>query len=456
MAASASLPKLALSVFGRAFEAARRTSELADRETRPPGYFRAPINFRGINVTAETLVELSAMWACGMAISKPLAASTCEVFAVDGEGNRTLQRGIPLWELLNFSPNPSEGAITAFHFWQSKIFEAVLAGDSYAEIERSRGGTPVALHSLHRRRVMPRYDSRGRAYYEYTNPNGGVVNLDPQDVFHVRAPTYDGLTSYRLWEVGRLLFNYSRAVEVFGASYFANGAHLGEVFETDRELTEAQWQRLQEQLETQHGGPGAANDYMILENGLKFKTIASSPEAAQFIQTRQFLVEEVCRFTGVPPHKISHLLRSTFNNIEEQNIDFKNDTLIPWATPIQQEIKLKLIGRRSPLDAEFDLDWISEGSILDVAEADAKRVTHGIATRDEIRQRRGLNKRGGKADTLTVQKQMKDLEELDDEDEFDDAADADGDDQGGGVSRARQREIQRRTARQLRRREENG
>lgn len=394
------------------------------------------------------------MWACGMVISKPIASSTCDIFLEDRDGNRQMQRQNPIWRLCNVSPDPQSASITAYHFWQSMVFQACMEGDSYAEIERDRTGAPVALYRLQRSRMETRYDARGRLFYEYSNPSGGSVSLAPRDVFHLRGPTQDGVTSYRLWETARLYLEYAKAVEVFGASFFANGAHLGEIFETDKPLGDKEYARLQNMLETQHGGPGAANDYMILDNGLRFKQMATSPEASQFIQTRQFLVEEACRFMGVPPHKISHLVRSTFNNIEEQNIDFKNDTLIPWATPLQQEIKLKLIGVDVPMQAEFDLDWISEGNMLDVAEADATRAMHGLDSRDEIRARRGRNRRGGKADALTVQKQNIDIEEMgyDETGDTEEAADP-------SRSPARQRrtdQIQRRRDREIRRSEENG
>lgn len=822
------------------FEARMTESDTATT-TRRTSFLRAPVTFRGIRVTPDTIVEVSALWACGMAISKPIASSTCEVFQVDSEGNRTSMRTHPLWELLNFSPNPALGEMTAFHFWQAKIFEAVVAGDSYAEIERNMMGMPVALYHLDRSRMTPRYDNGGRLYYEHRGPSGKLTALAPRDVFHVRGPTYDGVTSYRLWEIGRLLFEYSRAVEVFGASYFANGAHVGEVFESDKALTQDQWDRLEQQLDEQHGGPGAANDYMILENGLKIRRLAESLDVAQFIETRQFLVDDVCRFCGVPPHKVYQLMRATFclpadtkvftecgpkriadikagervwsksedggwrlsnveragptgidkilrirttnrtlrlnakhrvlarvkhsaprggkgghqcvvwrnewraagdlrvgdtivtlaslpdagtttapngrevtekfaafcglllgdgnvlasgvciarheqaeymdfyrhaamesfyalsspravnerhrpivlhekpretrfssvrasqelmalglsgtaktkrvpgwvfqltedlrlafiagfldadgtvdkygrmtfysvsdalledirhlcmsvgipvtnarrgpvktilpngeqfvgeisaftcsdpgqnrrvptatpeyrrrfargtpfaenerqypwhggrgfdtegcalariaeiteeraepvydlcvagthnfiaegvvvhnSNIEEQNRDFRNDTLIPWATPLQSEINLKLIGRGLPMQAEFDMDWVAEGSILDVSEADGRRVDHGIATRDEIRRMRGLNRRGGNAESLTVQKQMIDIEDM-----APDAANAaaqsqEGDsnaNSGEGRSRARERKVLNAAARKNRREE---
>lgn len=431
---------------------ARKSAPETSKETRRIHWANMPVQFRGIRATPETLVELSALWACGMAIAKPIAASTCDCFAVDREGNRTMMRTHPIWELMNYSPDPAASDITAFHFWQSKIFEAVVAGDSFAEIERSRMGQPTALYHLHRDRMRVRWDARGRIYYQHTNPDGSITNLASRDVFHLRGPTYDGVTSYRLWEVGRLLFDYSKAVETFGASYFANGAHIGEIFETDQTLSAEAYDRLENRLEEQYRGPAAANDYMILEGGLKFKAIATSMEVSQFIQTRQFLVEEVCRFTGVPPHKVAHLLRSTFNNIEEQNIDFKNDTLIPWAVPIQQEVQLKLIGRRMPMEVEFDLDWISEGSILDAAEAAGQFATHGIATRNELRKKRGWNKMGGNADKLTVQKQMIDLDDMSNEDAAS-TGDEDGQDDSGNPpngGRARQRRQD-----QIRRREDD-
>ena len=432
---------------------ARMTEPDKATVTRRTSFMRAPVTFRGIRITPDTIVEVSALWACGMAIAKPIASSVCDVFEVDREGNRTSMRTHPLWELLNFSPNPAAGDITAYHFWQSKIFEAVVAGDSFAEIERNRMGMPVALYHLDRGRMTPRYDASGRLYYEHRNPSGQMTPLAPRDVFHVRGPTYDGVTSYRLWEVGRLLFETARAVEVFGASYFANGAHVGEVFESDKTLTQDQWDRLEQQLDEQHAGPGAANDYMILENGLKIRRLAESLEVAQFIQTRQHLVEEVCRFAGVPPHKVFHLLRMTFNNVEEMNIDYRNETLVPWAVPIQQEIGIKLIGRGLPMEAEFDMDWVAEGNILDVSEADGRRVEHGIATRDEIRRKRGFNRMGGKAETLTVQKQMIDIEKIDEALEM--GADTGAVNESGSesASRARERKVRDRAAGKNRRQE---
>ena len=53
---------------------------------------------------------------------------------------------------------------------------------------------------------------------------------------------------------------------------------------------------------------------------MKFTPIGNEPEKAQLVESRKFQVEEICRWFGVPPHKVQHLERSTFNNIEHLGI----------------------------------------------------------------------------------------------------------------------------------------
>ena len=55
----------------------------------------------------------------------------------------------------------------------------------------------------------------------------------------------------------------------------------------------------------------------------------------------------------------------------------------------------------------FDLDWLAEGDAQSKALADSTLVNSGIADRNEVRRRRGLNTRSDEnADALTVQSAM--------------------------------------------------
>ena len=111
--------------------------------------------------------------------------------------------------------------------------------------------------------------------------------------------------------------------------------------------------------------------------------------------------------------KLRILLRSTFNNIEHQGLEFVRDALTPWAERMRQEADVKLLpfGNRL-LRTRFDLDWLAEGDAESKARADAQLVQNGLMSRDEVRRRRAMNVRGGAADMLTVQIQNVDIESL--------------------------------------------
>jgi phage portal protein BeeE len=77
---------------------------------------------------------------------------------------------------------------------------------------------------------------------------------------------------------------------------------------------------------------------------MKFDRWPDARNDGQFIETRQHQVEEICRWFGVPPHKVMHLLRATFSNIEHQSIEVVVDSITPWVKIFEEEADYKLFG----------------------------------------------------------------------------------------------------------------
>ncbi|MEG1196553.1 MAG: phage portal protein, partial [Clostridia bacterium] len=55
---------------------------------------------------------------------------------------------------------------------------------------------------------------------------------------------------------------------------------------------------------------------------------------AQFLETRKFQVEEICRIFRVPAHPIGNLEHAIFSKIEKQYINFCVHTIRPWQNSI--------------------------------------------------------------------------------------------------------------------------
>ena len=83
-------------------------------------------------------------------------------------------------------------------------------------------------------------------------------------------------------------------------------------------------------------GSGNAYRVAVLEEGMKFQSIGIPPEQAQFLETRKFQIDEICRIFRVPPHMVGSLDKSSFSNIEQQSLSFVDDTLRPWVINWEQ------------------------------------------------------------------------------------------------------------------------
>lgn len=123
---------------------------------------------------------------------------------------------------------------------------------------------------------------------------------------------------------------------------------------------------------------------MILEEGLKFEKIATSPSEGQMIEARKFQATEMARFFNVPPHKIMDYDRATWSNVEEINASFITDTMLPWYMPIEQAVMQTLLNfeedRNQGVYAEFDTNMFMRGKLLDRYTAYKNAIMYGFLT----------------------------------------------------------------------------
>lgn len=362
----------------------------------------------GVWVTPDEVLRLSTAWACISVISKAIASCRWEVLEEDDQGNRTPLRKSPLARRLNVAPNPE---MTAFAFRECMLIQALIWGNAYAEIVRNMRGDAMELWPISPERCRLVRNDLGDLLLEVQN-TGQPTYLSYKNVYHIHGPSINGIEGLSIVSYAARTFGHAAAAEIFGATFYGNGTQMGGILSTDGTLTEQQRMDLLKSINDRHSGPENANKFMLLQGGLKFQQLSPTQEQSQFLETRQLLVEEICRFFGVPPHKVAHLQRSTNNNIEHQGLEFVRDAITPWAERLRQEADAKLtpFGNRL-IRTRFELDWLSDGDSASMAEADAKYVGSGILTRNEVRRKHGWNSRT-EADGLTCQKQYVELAQI--------------------------------------------
>lgn len=386
---------------------------LALRKTQPahPGdktFYYFPKKKGGVFVSHEKALELSACFGCCRTISEDIAKMPWNVYAMEGT-QKVRMDGSALHLLLNTRPNPN---MTSFTFRETMMMWTLTWGNGYAEIERNMAGRPVALWPISPDRVEPRRDGTGEVYYEVDNQRQGRSILRQSEMFHVHGPGWDGLMGYSMIGLAATTLGFGLATEEHGANYFGNNTVIGLALKTDMALGEQAYQRLKDEIESRRGS-SRAYEGMILEQGLDFAYPSqnTTQSDSQYVETRRQIIEDICRWWRVPPHKVAELSRAHFANVENLNIDYVTDSLMPWVKRLEEEADWKLIGPRSQAAfTKFATAELMRGDSQARA-AWYREMRHmGVFSVNEVRAMEDLDPIGPEGDDRHMQKQYVTLE----------------------------------------------
>ena len=347
-------------------------------------------------ISSERALAISAYYACLRCISEDVAKLPLIVYRRMARGKERY-REHPLYVRLHDQPNDDMGSM---EFRQLLQFWACGWGGGFAEIAWS--GTGAKLHPIHPSRVTinPSINGGGRIY-SVANERAAPTFLQAENVFHLHGLGNE-LGGYSVARIAAESLGLTLAAQTFGSSFFGNGSTVNGVLTHPNHLGEGAQENLRKSWADRYGGPYNASKPAILEEGMKWERIGIPPEEAQFLETRMFQVEEVCRWFRMPPHKIQHLLRATFSNIAHQAIEYVVDTLTPWLTRWEQEIQRKLFVGEPDLFAEHLTLGLLRGD-------EAARVAFyngmfmiGSMSQNDIREAENMNGIGPEGDVYYI------------------------------------------------------
>jgi HK97 family phage portal protein len=209
---------------------------------------------------------------------------------------------------------------------------------------------------------------------------------------HIPGLGFDGLVGYSPIAMAKNAVGMAIATEEYGAKFFANGANPGGVLEHPGIIKDIA--RVKESWNAAYQGAGNAHKVAVLEEGMKFQAIGIPPEAAQFLQTRKFQINEICRLYRVPPHMVGDLERATFSNIEHQSIEFATHSIRPWVTRWEQTMQQSLIlpSEKSELFVKFNLDGLLRGDYKSRMEGYSTARQNGWMSANDIRELEDMNR----------------------------------------------------------------
>lgn len=361
----------------------------------------------GEPVTHDTAMTVATVYACVSVVAQDVANLPWHGFRRTG-GSQAEVADIDA--LLSRRVNDEMGART---FREALLSHAMLWGNGYAEIERNRNNRAVGLHLITPDRVEPKRTPAGVLYYEVSPAEvGPLIEMSPRDIFHIRGLSWDGVRGYsRVWLAARTL-GINLALDTTAASFFGNGANPGAVIEIAGKLSPEGKETLLEQFRRRFVGPRRSGSPLLLDAGMKLTPLTMPFAEAQFLESRNFSVEEICRWFGVPPHKVAHLVRSTFSNIEHQGIDYVATAIRPWVRRLEEEADLKLTPGTQVEFTKLNLNGLLRGDAPTRAQFYREMRNMGALSVNEIRALEDMNGIGPDGDVYVMQSQYVPLDKL--------------------------------------------
>ena len=348
----------------------------------------------GEQVDEKSAMQIATVYACVRLLAESVAQLPLHLYKCTDDDGQEKAKGHPLYKILYREPNPE---MTSFSFWEAMMTHLLLWGNAYAQVVRDGRNGILGIYPLLPENVEIDRTEKGELYYiyhAYTDEKPGEINKDVNfrrdEILHIPGLGFNGLVGFSPIAMMKNALGTNIAVEKYGSSFFKNNGQPLGVLEHPGVLKDPQ--KIRDNWMDTYGGPNNAHKIALLEEGMQYKAISLPPEDSQFLSTREFGVEEICRIFRVPPHMVQDLKRATFSNIEHQAIDYVVHTLDPWLVRIEKAIVKDLLVEEEKDDyfPKFNVDGLLRGDYKSRMDGYSVGISTGIISPNEARRKENM------------------------------------------------------------------
>lgn len=345
----------------------------------PSGWLLSGGNDAGVNVTEQSALGSTAFFRSVSVIASTLATLPMKSYSTDGDDVRTLVKSI--------FDNPGAPYFTSYE-WKELVFvHLVLHGNAYLLHMYNEGGALVGLFPLHPDLVTPEWvsDAEGRITGKRFKMTikGETIYKSESEMTQIMGLGTDGLAGLSVLTVARNAIGTTLAGDRAAAKMFSSGMLIGGLVTTDDTVDEDDGKIIMAGLKQKLTGTNNAGDIAMVNASLKFTPWSMSAEDAQFLESRQYQVEEISRLLGVPKVLLAEDGASSWGTGINQLLSYmQKTTFVPWTTRVEERLSLLL---SSPRHVEFEYKGLLQGTPAEEVALLVQMIAAGIIDTDEAR-----------------------------------------------------------------------
>ena len=344
----------------------------------------------GVYIDSDTALSSSAVWSAVMQLSQAVGSLPLHLYKRLNPRGKERYSSHPCYHLLHLQPNPE---MTSMVFREVMTGQVLIYGTAYAEKQLNGVNKITALWPLISSKMELRRSNTAELYYRYQMPDGKYHYFNSNQILRITGFSSNGLLGYCTYEKMSEPIGLSLALEEYASRFFSNGATPPSVLEHPASLSQEAQDRLRDNWSKVYGGLSNAHRIAILEEGMKLNTFGIDPEHAQAIESRKFMIDEVARIFNMPPHMLKQLGDSSYNNIEEQALEFIKYTLRPWLVRFEQAYNTQLLSiqEQDQLFFEHLVDGLLRGDTETRHQAYATGRQWGYYSANDVREMENMN-----------------------------------------------------------------
>jgi HK97 family phage portal protein len=316
------------------------------------------VDLAGVEVGEQSALGLSALFRGVSLISGTLASLPLRSLRLDDSG--APQQVPSVFD----DPDGPDGQ-TGFEWKETLFAHLVIHGRAGALKVRNDAGALVRLPLVHPLCFYPElptldeYQSgrlpAGGLWFRVTLADRSQVRLDQNDFWYVPALAMTPGFGQGLMQTARRSLSTAIAGDKAAAKMFSSGALIsGLATPTDEGLDISDdLPRIRREVNRSVAGWENAGAIAVVNRRLTFTPWTMTAQQAQFIESRGFQIEEISRWTGVPPHLLMQTDKQTSwgTGVDEQNRGLSKFVLGHWAKRVEERGS-RLLAR--PRWCEFD------------------------------------------------------------------------------------------------------
>ena len=328
-------------------------------------------------------MRLSAVYACTNIISNSLALLNAKVIK-DIEGEKIEVKKHPLNKILNLKPNDR---YNHFNFIKLLFESVILRGNGYAYIERDEKLKVKALHLIDPDFVQPLVQEDGSVKYIVAGMKSAV---DSFNMIHLFMHADNMMNGISVLKYADMVLTGAYDAEKTSDNFFKSGGGLAGIIKAASPLTSAQkleigqsWKEAM--VNTSQGG------IAILPQGLDFQSISVTPEDSQLLDARKYSTIQICQFFGVSPWKIFDYSHASYNSLEQADLSFIQDTIMPYVRLFEDELSRKCVlpSEVGVVRVEYSFDALLNADMKTQAEYYKTLIVNGILSINDVRAKLG-------------------------------------------------------------------